>query len=1002
MAYACWRTEDLDSVLNLEALVGKEELFFATHLPIEGLVVKKGSSLVSGSKSIGQGALFETLCSPRDHMFCVVEGVAGCGKSHLIRWLYIQWKRKGPNSDIVLLLPRSGRNPGKMVQELKRSLEGYGFAALASILAISTDLNKVGQRIDLINKLGIYLNPDATTLTYSHADWCKARKLSALMEAAAVRDRWRAPDRIISDHTTTDLPKFTRDEVWELAQLALTSTLPPVTRVAMEKIRREQEKETYEDADRLAESLNARVRPALRSALGLSDTAISQVFVDLREQLYKEGRRLVILQEDITAAQGIDDTLLDMFVSPGGIGSVPGCPLVAVCGITPQYERQYFNQTYGTRTTVHLDMSESGAGSGVIATSQLRSRFVARYLNGVRWSPEELRIRWAGEGSPPNACDNCLERPQCHPVFGTADGYGLYPFTAEAVENAFEYLYDPAGQDVTQTPRNMLLGLLQPSLKLKKQLEDSRFPGPEVRTDRLKASVFQLRPQVSNLLRSRFSSEYSRMENLIGLWGDRGETVGTIKDGVSAFSNVPKGVYERFGLPWPGEELVRGPEGTRKVDVEEHGEKEPETDPKEREYKLRSQELNAWKPGELIASANTWEGWVWGILRAINWADYDLPEWAGKWLTKERVKLGKGPATYLVIPHDSWVTEGLDSLIEFEFTPHSDFGRFGSAYLNFVAKVREMGITYVRTRLRNLVDVDGQPWSPMRAAIECLLIYGWVNGFLTPVDSLERHWQFVLDYPAKAAGTSGREEGWQELAGGDLALLQRAHALLESWVALRQGGGPTCLDNGATALSVLHQFRESLELGPLPESNRLGNQGDLLSLEQALQFATRRWPGLSDREYERLSSLIKFVLESLSSNSLKEACLKVDEALSQGFHLANVAAHEYKTFSELYAAFRLEKWWATNEFEEGLDKWTDSGEDPPTLRLTQCIKAPAGQYDAVGRLLRAGDEALYAIQEKLEDVLRQGGGDLTGLAQSIRMSGEKLLKEVKAMEVAAP
>jgi len=134
MAYVCWKTEDLDTVLSLEALSGKEELFLATHYPVERLYIKKNSGDLAGPYC-DQDTLFKALVRERVHMFCVIEGIAGCGKSHLMRWLAVQWRRHGPDKDVVLLLPRSGRNPGRMICVLRDELTRLGFEALSSQLS---------------------------------------------------------------------------------------------------------------------------------------------------------------------------------------------------------------------------------------------------------------------------------------------------------------------------------------------------------------------------------------------------------------------------------------------------------------------------------------------------------------------------------------------------------------------------------------------------------------------------------------------------------------------------------------------------------------------------------------------------------------------------------------------------------------------------------------------------------------------------------------------------
>src|SRR6185369_3584047 len=86
--YTCWDAAIAPSILRPLALEGNEAIFRATHSPISGLVVT-GTEAYDVSRATEDG-LLDALSSPeRRHAMCVVEGEAGSGKSHLIRWLRV-------------------------------------------------------------------------------------------------------------------------------------------------------------------------------------------------------------------------------------------------------------------------------------------------------------------------------------------------------------------------------------------------------------------------------------------------------------------------------------------------------------------------------------------------------------------------------------------------------------------------------------------------------------------------------------------------------------------------------------------------------------------------------------------------------------------------------------------------------------------------------------------------------------------------------------------------
>src|SRR5207247_1124893 len=139
-------------------------------------------------------------------------------------------------------------------------------------------------------------------------------------------------------------------------------------------------------------------------------------FRHVRRLLRKQGNRLVLLLEDITNFQGVDEALFDVLITDSAM--VPDeCDLVSIVGVTPGYLRENIRGrgNYLQRFTHHVRLSEPASGGGYQSVRGLQApesqvRFASRYLNAVRLGVETVKEH--GD-KVPNACDPCPERPTC-------------------------------------------------------------------------------------------------------------------------------------------------------------------------------------------------------------------------------------------------------------------------------------------------------------------------------------------------------------------------------------------------------------------------------------------------------------------------------------------------------------------------------------------------------------------------------------------------------------
>ena len=183
--------------------------------------------------------------------------------------------------------------------------------------------------------------------------------------------------------------------------------------------------------------------------LGVSAQGLKTLFRQVREALAERGQRLVLLLEDITSWEGLDDSLIDVLVfnaaAKGNHDAREVCPLISIVGVTPTYYEKLAGN-YRQRITHEVRLGHSTGGLQDVATlrdGDTRRQFAARYLAAVRVGPEALdswlkSVRAGEDAPPPNRCDTCARQSACFDVFGNEDGIGLFPFTPHAFDRFFE------------------------------------------------------------------------------------------------------------------------------------------------------------------------------------------------------------------------------------------------------------------------------------------------------------------------------------------------------------------------------------------------------------------------------------------------------------------------------------------------------------------------------------------------------------------------------------
>ena len=89
--HRCWQQERIGVVISKLALSVDRAEFLATHMPMRRILYERSPQRIP---RIDETSLLEELDRASiegRHVFVVVKGIPGTGKSHLIRWLKEQY-----------------------------------------------------------------------------------------------------------------------------------------------------------------------------------------------------------------------------------------------------------------------------------------------------------------------------------------------------------------------------------------------------------------------------------------------------------------------------------------------------------------------------------------------------------------------------------------------------------------------------------------------------------------------------------------------------------------------------------------------------------------------------------------------------------------------------------------------------------------------------------------------------------------------------------------------
>lgn len=1057
--YTCWTQRDALKLLATEALEGDEALFLATHHPLPPFEL--GGSRAALVEERSERGLLDALTHAENrHVFCVVQGEPGSGKSHLIRWLYVKWPGKGTR-DLVLLIQRADGSLEGTLQSLRDGLPA-DYRPIFEGLGRTSQVTEEGRRKDFQTKLANSMERTYFDRAPEDADWCAQRGIAQVLGHERLRELWGAPRRILhilsgkgssGEVRDQELARFTLKDVIQIGQMSREIRgVPFAAQRWLRELKRETDQlqvlsEASAEADLAAagrvqfpetvgllEALDRRLNNAIQELLGSTARQLDELFKKLRRQLHTEGRRLVLLLEDVTNFQGVDEKLIDALVFNADTREDDVfCDLVSVLGVTPDYFRRYIEtkSNYAQRITQHVRLLSGQDGS----LEEFAVPFAARYLRAIRAGQERLE-GFDGEGEVFNSCTDCVHRDACHAGFGERGGVGLYPFTSRAITQMFANLVDPSGAMTVQTPRGLIQNILNPTLHRPDALEHGEYPHPAIETEYLG------RRSLDGSLRAAIEQQEEHhqepLRRLFSWWGEPSQRERASRDGRGnpLFQGVPFAVFEAFDLPWMGDDrvVVAAPDAAGGAEVppaaptDERPQRGSATSPPGRvrasgtpatQWELKAAQLRRrqdqltlwWNGGALEEGESFWNKWLHRLITLeVSWRRMGISPWLQATLfTDSKVMIAgtKQARDHFVVAKTNWLRDGLEAFITLQTRPMPttdlDYHRYRLARL-----VRKLEAEISAHVDRSLVAVEGRSWAPVALVVQLALVRAWLRGTLRPSTPLVDQWAYLFSAePPAEASPKKRVESWADLTNRTAPYPGELEKRLRHMVNLPQGvvspgqyglSEPVMADP-SEAIAAMSHLLEHLEFSAHPSWKEVKFDSFLLN---ALQMAEdmSAVSQVPSREGRRLLELAGELAAASPGDSLQEFARRVQEVVLRSSETLPSAPNDaVQGWTQRYAEVTQRGFLAAGAEArlQRLDDFKVNGrkraiEDflSPSALLDWCIEVPVDDVLAAKDLVRQADNSLARLLAHADDVLVGAAAAGGATLQQLHDAGDAL------------
>lgn len=555
----------LKDVLTVDSINSTQADFLATHVPFRKIKVTNDLSGTPTSEYISEDNVFNKYFNNsnmyNEHQLIVVDGSSGSGKSHFIRWIEAKLSATDFQNDVVLMIRRSDNTLKGTIKQFLNIEEVKNIKnkdIYERLVRANQNVSEQKFKYEIYHKFLVEIaDEDESILSSSDR-----KNFRELLSSSEFEERMlmaggpieRIYSKIVDSNTTGD------DDVlalFEIEDFTLDYDFNEKLKNASKKARKMANKllpeldGSFPDDDCnpeiLVQYMNSKVEPVIKACAGLEPGDFQQIFKEIRQELYAQGKNLILLIEDITSCTGINRDLLDaLIVKHTGSNEVDKmCRLVSVIGTTTEYFKE-FRSNYLDRITTMFTIEDGSIGSNLDDLFQ----FVAKYLNVMSLNSEVIN-KWYKDGALdseyPIHEESEVKNWESYTYLGKK--MSLYPFTKIAIKK----LYD--GIDVHKTPRYIIRKIIEPTVD---NIIQDKNMFPKFLLSKKPTLTFEIVNRVKSTVANMQINEEekaiftNRLLAFLSYWGDG--TLDTSKRGYLGAVSI--NVYREFGLASFAEKIL--------------------------------------------------------------------------------------------------------------------------------------------------------------------------------------------------------------------------------------------------------------------------------------------------------------------------------------------------------------------------------------------------------------------------------------------------------------
>lgn len=548
----------LSDVLNVDSINSTKADFLSTHVPFRKITVTNDLSGTPTLEYISEDEIFNKYFADSlkcdQHELIVVDGSSGSGKSHFIRWIEAKLSTEDNQNDVVLMIRRSDNTLKGTIKQFLNIEEVKNIRnkdVYERLVKANQNVSEQKFKFEIYHKFLVEIADDDESILSSS----DRKNFRELLSSSEFEERMlmaggpieRIYSKIVDSNTELDddvlalfdVEDFTLD--YDFNMKLKNNASKKAIKMANKLLPEDDGSFPDEDCNpqTLVKYMNSKVEPVIKACAGLEPGDFQQIFKEIRQELYSQGKNLILLIEDITSCTGINRDLLDALIvkHTGENAKDKMCRLKSVIGTTSEYFKE-FRSNYLDRITATITIEDGTIGN----TTDDLIQFVAKYLN-VMSLDEETVYKWYQDGALdseyPVHEETEVESWDTYSYQGKR--ISLYPFTKKAIVNLYN------GIDVHKTPRYIIRKIIEPTVSSIVQDKElfpkfllSRKPNLKFEvTDRVKNTIanMQLSEKEKELLTNKAFA-------ILDYWGDG--TLDISKKGYIGGIRVT--VFKEFGL----------------------------------------------------------------------------------------------------------------------------------------------------------------------------------------------------------------------------------------------------------------------------------------------------------------------------------------------------------------------------------------------------------------------------------------------------------------------